>query len=146
MRWNFYSRYNDTKNSNKYKIGDEPGEYKGWVGLIANLKYELPLFLVDTTKLATIKMKRPLIWQIYWDFYIDMGLSLADKDYGVYTFDYNYLHVYPAFGVGTSIRVIPKFVPVNIVLDVGFDVYKILREKNISGGSLILSFSIQDLL
>ena len=89
-------------------------------------------------------MKRELRWQVYWDFYIDFGLALSDIERGDETLDYNYLHLYPALGIGTSVRVRPRFVPIEIKLDVGVDVYQVLKQKAIDGNTVVLEFSIND--
>jgi|GEM_PF-4597941 len=143
MKLTFFARYNQTEELSGYDIGDEPGDLEGWIGAYCNLKYELPIFSVDTPKIATFKMKKRMLWQVFWDFYIDFGFVLNNEE-NDYTLDKNYLHLQPALGVGTSIRVLPDFVPVEIRLDVGADLYQIIKDRNISGDSIILKFFIEE--
>ncbi|MBN1216205.1 MAG: hypothetical protein JXA99_12290, partial [Candidatus Lokiarchaeota archaeon] len=103
-------------------------------------------FDLDTPKFVSLRMKRPLRWQVFWDFYLDLGLAATDMaDYeDNYTFDLNYLHLYPACGLGTSIRILPKFVPIEIVFDIGADIYDIYKQRTISGDNIYIKFSIED--
>lgn len=146
MRYFLFTRYNQLYEINYYLPGEDPGHLEGFAGLIVNLKYELPLFDLDTPKFVSLRMKRPLRWQVFWDFYLDLGLAATDMaDYeDNYTFDLNYLHLYPACGLGTSIRILPKFVPIEIVFDIGADIYDIYKQRTISGDNIYIKFSIED--
>jgi len=142
----FFARYNQLKEFSKYAIGKKPGKMEGFLGIAGFLKYELPLFNVTTPKLISKTMKRDLNWQVYWDFYIDFGLAFTDLADDPYTLDQNFLHLYPALGVATGVRVVPEFLPIDIELKVGFDVYNIVRVKTISGGNIVIEFAINDKL
>jgi hypothetical protein len=92
-------------------------------------------------------MKRPLRWRIFWDFFLDFGLALTDlEDYedSFTVLDRNFLHIYPAVGLGTAIRFLPKFVPIEIELKVGADIYDIYKYRTIGGGNIYITFSIED--
>ena len=147
MKYLIFTRYNQIKIINKYKPGVNPGHLEGFAGIIGNIKYELPIFDIETPKFVSINMKRPLKWQIFWDFFLDFGLSVTDlldykKDYTI--LDRNLLHLYPALGFGTALRFLPKFVPIEIVLEVGADIYDIYKQRTINGSNIYISFSIED--
>lgn len=146
MRYLLFTRYNQLYEIGGYRPGRDPGDLEGFAGLIVNLKYELPLFDLDTPKFVSINMKRPLRWQVFWDFFLDLGLAATDMaDYeDNYTFDLNFLHLYPALGLGTAIRILPKFVPIEIVLEVGGDIYDMYKQRTISGDNIYIKFSIED--
>jgi hypothetical protein len=176
MRNYFFYRYNSLKEFKRYSIGNSPGSLDGWIGLIINLKYELPLFVFNTNKVVSKTFDRNYTWDFYWDFYIDLGLSATDgykyvddsRDYNAnnffnkkkdafsenpkiyyqenistYTYKFgDYLFLYPAFAIGTSLRALPRFLPVEIKLDVGADIYQIIKLKSISGNSILIKFYI----
>ncbi len=148
MRYLLFTRFNQLRKASKYEMGEEPGRLEGFAGLIANFKYELPLFDIDTPKFVSFTVKRPLRWQIFWDFYIDAGLAATDladyEDEAYYTKDLNNLHLFPAVGIGTSVRFLPKFAPIEIVIDVGADIYGIYKLRDISGSNILIRLSIND--
>lgn len=149
MKWFFFIKYNDIYDyTDGYVMGEYPGNFRGWIGLWTNLKYVLPLFSVTTTKWVSINMKRDLIWQVYWDFFLDAGAALKDTpDYDDYrTSDFNNLHLYPALGIGTSIRVVPSFIPLQVRVSVGVDFNLRLKEKSISINNPIIEIAIEDVL
>ena len=154
VRYLIFARYNDIKEFDGYSLGDAPGEFLGFLGGVANFKYELPLFYISTPKIATFTIKRPIRWQVFWDFFIDAGLAASDTliydddIFYTYTLSKNLrntvLHLYPALGVGTAIRIAPKFIPLEFEIKIGFDIYKILKTSNISGATLVLEINFND--
>lgn len=149
MKYLLFTRYNQLKKISKYEMGENPGRLEGFAGLIANFKYELPIFDIETPKFASFSIKRPLRWKVFWDFYLDLGLALTDTIYidnddHVFTFNRNYLHIFPAAGLGTSIRFLPKFAPIEIAIDLGVDIYGILKQKSIGGNNIVIGFSVND--
>lgn len=146
MELEFFATYNQLRAFSKYDVGKKPGKMEGFLGIAGNLKYELPLFYVSTPKLVTKSMKRELNWQVYWDFYIDFGLAFTDIADDPFTLDQNFLHLYPALGVATGIRVIPQFLPIEIELVIGADAYNIVRTKALNGGNIVIEFAINDKL
>lgn len=146
MKYLIFTRYNQIKVIDEYQPGEDPGHLEGFLGIIGNIKYELPLFDIDTPKFVSIDMKRPLRWQIFWDFFLDFGIAATGlEDYeDNYTIDYNFLHIYPALGLGTALRFLPKFVPLEIILQVGADIYDIYKQKTISGSNIYITLSIDD--
>ena len=49
MKWTFFARYNQIKiYGSGYKIGSNPGDLYGFLGIVGNFKYELPFFNVNT--------------------------------------------------------------------------------------------------
>lgn len=156
MKWHLIANYNDLyEHSDGYKIGIQPGDLYGWLGVITNFKYTLPLFTLKTPRWGSFNVDKVLNWEVFWDFYIDAGLLVNDTEeirnyddagetYNSYTINYNNLHLYPALGVGTSIRVKPKFIVTEIQLDIGLDIYKAYKYRSIDGGTIILSLSFND--
>lgn len=163
IRTRLFAKFNDILELSSYDNAESaddlsPGKIRGWAGLFMLLKYELPLFNVATQRFLTKEVSRPLKWEVYWDFYMNAGLAQNnepeirwyEKDDGTYkelvryTIDRNNLHLYPALTLGTTIRVLPKFVPTQISLNVAGNIWQILRDKEISGKSILLEFSIDD--
>ena len=46
--------------------------------------------------------------------------------------------------MGTGIRVLPRFVPIEIKFVVGADIYKILKHKTVDGNTITIVFAISD--
>lgn len=61
-----------------------------------------------------------------------------------YTLDKDYLHLYPALAVGTNIRILPRFWPIEFRFTIAGSIWQIIRDKEITGRSVILEFSIED--
>ena len=148
----YFSNYNAGINQvSAYSTTLRDEIMSGFVGAICNLKYQLPLFFIDTTKFVTLKVKKPLRWDIFWDFNVDVGLVendgiIEDGDY-IYSLAPlagRHLNLYPLLGVATAIRVLPRFSPLEISLQVGGDIYKVYKTKTISGSTIYFSLSIED--
>ncbi|HOV12739.1 MAG TPA: hypothetical protein PK771_00470 [Spirochaetota bacterium] len=148
MRLSLFGAYN----KNNERIGDENilgnwirGKgydfFGGFFGVITNFEYWIHLFNIKTPKFLGTKIDKEFIWQIFWIFYTDVALSFNDKIKDPFTIDFNNLHLLPAVTIGTSIKVLPKFMPLIINIDVNFNTYNLLRNKNLLG-NLFFEFSI----
>lgn len=148
-----YSTYSPTESADDLA----PGKIRGWAGLFMLLKYELPLFFVSTPAFLSKKVSRTLKWEAYWDFLLEPGLAQNNqpeirwieenggyKERNRYTIDRNNIHLFPALTVGTAIRVLPRFVPIQIKLNIAANLWTIIRDKEIHGKTILLEFSIED--
>lgn len=137
------SRVGDTikEVDSEYIMGKNVGDdFSGWLGFTTNIAYKLPLFEFETPDFLTISIERSLVWLLNWYFYIDFGVALNEES-SEYTIDYNLLHLFPALAVGTRVEFSPKFIPAVIFVEIGFDVYKIVKTKALSA-NLVFTFSI----
>lgn len=115
--------------------------FGGFFGFISNFDYWIHLFDIKTPKFVGTKIKKELIWQIFWIIYTDIGFVLNDEIKDPYSIDINNLHLIPALTIGTSFKVYPKFMPLYINIDINFNTYNFLRNKNLTG-NLFFEFSI----
>lgn len=123
------------------------GYFGGFAGILMNLEYKMPLFVIDTAKFFNYSFGKEFIWKVYWHFYIDCGLAVNSssytKDGNRYTYDgLNNLHLVPAMTIGTAFKVYPRFVPVVATLEISYNIDgKLLINKNDFASYLFIGFS-----
>ena len=115
--------------------------FGGYFGFVSNFEYWIHLFDINTPKFIGTKVDKEFVWQIFWVFYTDIGLSLNDKIRDPHTLDLNNFHLIPALTIGTSVKVYPKFMPLVINIDINFNTYNFIKNKSLLG-SLFFEFSI----
>ncbi len=154
MSWIVFANYNSVQafggsyDSSSYRILLNDITYiRGWAGAICKLQLAIPFFYFTTTRFFTKAPDKELNWQIDWLFFINAGLSLNDTEIVIgstkYTIPVRVLHLLPSITIGTSIRLYPKFMASFLRIDIGLDIYRILKTRGFSGG-LSLVFNIGD--
>ncbi len=154
MNWVAFTSYNHIQelggqyNSSSYSIKLNDISYlRGFAGLACKLQLVIPLFYFTTTKFLTMETEKELNWQMDWLIFINGGFSFNDSDLIIggimYTIPVRVLRILPSIVVGTSIRLYPRFLASFIRLDLGLDLYRIIKSKGING-SLSLVFNIGD--
>lgn len=137
-----FGNYNDTYEPGGYSIGERPGNLTGWVGLLFNLSYYLPLFSFTTPRVGSFSIDKELKWYLFWDFFIDAGVG-QNYEATSTTINLNHLHLAPALAVGTKFRIVPEFMPVYFEIAFGIDAYTMLKTRDF-GGSIQFSFGFPD--
>lgn len=148
MRVLFFATYNSITEKvfndlfiGNYLRGKGLNYFGGYVGLIINLEYWLPLFTINMSKFFDKSFGKDFEWQLFWVFYIDGGLSLNDVMTD-FTLDRNFMHILPALTVGTAFKVYPKFVPLVVNLEVNFNVYNMIKSKGGFTSFIFFEFSV----
>lgn len=143
-----YSTYNHSVDSSfgstfigNWIRGKGFSAYSGYFGLIINLDYWIPLFTINTPGILGKKLKKDLIWQVYWVLYTDIAISLTETE-TPYTLDKNMAHILPALTIGTAFRVYPKFVPLIINVEVNVNAYNMIKDKGSFTSYIYFEFSI----
>ncbi|MCG8569413.1 MAG: hypothetical protein MJB14_04670, partial [Spirochaetes bacterium] len=119
-----------------------PKYFQGMGGILCNLSYSIPLFDFTTPSFFSKNVKRELNWQIFWDFFIDIGLA-NETESGDLSLPLLGFNLVPALAAGTVIRLRPAFVPIEIKLTIGLDAWQLIKSKSI-GGSITLLLDFPD--
>ncbi|HOV12876.1 MAG TPA: hypothetical protein PK771_01215 [Spirochaetota bacterium] len=123
------------------------GYFGGFAGILMNFEYKMPLFVIDTSSFFNYKLGKNYFWKVFWNIYLDCGLSINSNSVKVgdnrYSFDgLNNLHLIPAMTVGTSFKIYPSFVPVVANLEISYSIDgKLLLQRNDFTSYLFIGFS-----
>lgn len=132
-----------------YIMGVNTGDIEGYAGALLNIFYRVPLFNFTTPSFLTFESKRTLEWDAFFTFFLDAGLAqnydnkrVAYQPY-ILNLGTEKLNLFPGLAGGARFEAIPKFVPALVTIELGIDLWKLLRDRNI-GANITFSFGIDN--